>query len=109
MRGAGDRQARCEAQAGGHQRPAQLVRFHPQGLTAQKPFGFNLKVAIAPGSRINRATNSGIWLALRGGGFLRAKIDSRANLLVRASVSVHLYRETTFDDYSVVLSAASRT
>lgn len=92
-----------------------LVRFYAQGLAGQKPFGFNVEVAIAPDSNINRATNSetlgtiigdftlsddaqansGIGLTLRGQAFARAGVDKYADLLVRASVSGDFYRAST--------------
>lgn len=101
----------------------QLVRFYAQSLSNSKPFGFNLEVAIAPDSNINRATNSdtlgtvigdftlsddaqansGVGLALRGQVFARTGIDRYADLLVRASVSGDFYAANEFDDYSAVL------
>lgn len=114
------------AQAGGLPPEVErLVRFYAQSLSAQKPFGFNFELAIAPDSNINRATNSdtlgtiigdftlsddaqansGIGLSLRGQSFAKIRIDADSELLVRASASGDFYRASNFDDYSIVLQA----
>lgn len=103
----------------------QLVRFYAQSLSATKSFGFNVELAVAPDSNINRATNSdtlgtiigdfnlsddaransGVGLTARGQAFAKTGIDKHADLLVRISASGDFYRKSAFDDYSVVVQA----
>ncbi len=103
----------------------QLVRFYAQSLSAAKPSGLNVELAIAPDSNINRATtsdtlgtiignfnlsedaqaSSGIGLNLRGQAFFKTRMDERTDLMVRASANGDFYRTGTFDDYSIVLQA----
>lgn len=103
----------------------QLVRFYAQALTATRPLGGSLQLAIAPDSNINRATRSGtletvigefdldedaretsgVGLSLQGQAFARGGIDRHADLLVRVSASGDFYRQSEFDDWVVALQA----
>lgn len=103
----------------------QLVRFYSAALSANKPFGGSLSIALAPDNNINRATRSdtlgtiigdftldddakaksGIGLALRGQTYFRTGIDKRAQLLVRASTYANLYPNSDFDDIALSLQA----
>ena len=96
----------------------QLVRFYSRALTARKPFGGSVELALAPDSNINRATRSdtlgtvigdftldkdaraksGLGVNLQGQGFARIGIEPGADLLVRASGGAILYGKRDFND-----------
>lgn len=102
-----------------------LVRFYANALSATKPLGASLEVALAPDSNINRATRSdtlgtiigdfdlsedakaqsGLGLALRGQGYYRQALGQEARLLVRLSGSADIYRQSQFNDMAVSLQA----
>ncbi len=102
-----------------------MVRFYANALSARKPFGGSIEVALAPDSNINRATRSdtlgtvigdftldpgarqqsGVGLSLRGQGYLRTGIDAHSQLLVRLSGSGELYRQSQFDDLALGVQA----
>lgn len=97
---------------------ARAVRFYTNALDASRKFGGGLEIALAPDSNVNRATRasslntiignfnlnqdgqarSGVGLALRGQGFVRAPLDSHVKLLARMSVQANLYRDSVFND-----------
>ncbi len=123
--GAAEREFRAAQAVGLPPEVEQMVRFYANALSARKPLGGSIEVAIAPDSNINRATKSdtlgtvigdfalnddakarsGIGLALRGQTYLRAPLAAKANLLVRLSGSADIYRQSAFDDFSVGLQA----
>ena len=123
---AGARRALREAQAGGL--PPQVARFvdlYSQALRARRPFGASFELALAPDSNINRATRSdtlgtvlgdftldeasrqqsGIGIALRGQAYGRVQVVQEANLLIRASGAADVYRDSTFSDLALAVSA----
>lgn len=123
--GAAEREFRA-AQAGGLPPEVEkLVRFYANALSAEKPLGASIEVALAPDSNVNRATradtlstvigdftlsddaksSSGLGLALRGQAYYRTRIDARARLLVRLAGRANLYRKSRFDDQQVSLLA----
>ena len=113
----------------------QMVRFYAAALNSRRPYGFNLELALAPDSNINRATRSetlgtiigdfdlsedareqsGIGLSAQGQVWARAGLSSSMALLGRASASGDFYRQSAFDDYAAsfelgpqILSGADR-
>lgn len=102
-----------------------LVRFYANALSATKPVGISLELAVAPDSNINRATRSdtlgtiigdfdlsedakaqsGIGLGLRAQGYYRAGLSQTAKLLVRLSGNADLYRQSQFNDIATSLQA----
>lgn len=119
---AGARRALREAQAGGLPPDvARLVDRYSAALRAQKPLGASIDIALAPDSNINRATRSdtlgtvlgdfdldkdakqqsGIGLALRGQGYARLQLGKGTNLFGRIAGSADLYRDGTFNDFSL--------
>ncbi len=121
--GAAEREFRAASAAGLPPDVERMVRFYANALSARKPFGGSLELAIAPDSNINRATKSdtlgtvigeftldedakaqsGIGLALRGQTYLRKPIGKAANLLARLSGSADIYRASQFDDFALGL------
>lgn len=119
--GAAEREIRAAQAAGLPPEVEQLVRFYANALSAAKPVGGSIELAIAPDTNINRATKSdtlgtiigdftldrdaqaksGIGLTVRGQAFLRQAVSSHANLLARLSTSADLYRTSAFDDMVV--------
>lgn len=103
----------------------QLVRFYSRALNARKPFGGSIELALAPDSNINRATRSdtlgtvigdftlgkdakaksGLGIDVQGQGYSRIEIEPGAALLIRASGSATLYRQTDFNDINAGLQA----
>jgi outer membrane protein len=100
-----------------------MVRFYTNALTAQKPFGGSVELAIAPDSNINRATRSdtlgtvignftlgkdaqaqsGVGLNLRTQAYWREGLENGTDLLVRLSAGGNLYRQNAFNDILVNL------
>jgi hypothetical protein len=124
-RSAAERELRAAQAAGLPPEVERLVRFYAQALSADKPFGGSLEVALAPDNNINRATRSttlgtvlgdfaldkeakarsGLGVMLRGQIYGRIGIGPRSNLLVRASASGSLYRQSGFNDILLGLQA----
>lgn len=95
---------------------AQFADRLSAALQSRKPLGFQLEVAIAPDSNINRATasnmlstvlgdftivgkaKSGVGAAFRGLAQARVQAGPLAHLVVRASGEANLYRDPSFDD-----------
>lgn len=122
---AAERELRSAQAAGLPPEVEQQIRFYAAALSARKPFGGSVAIALAPDSNINRATRSdtlgtiigdftlgddakarsGLGLALRGQAYFRAGIDKRSQLLVRASTYANLYRAKQFDDIAVSIQA----
>lgn len=122
---AAERELRAAQAIGLPNEVEQLVRFYAQALTAQRPLGGSIQLAIAPDSNINRATRSdtletiigefdldedaretsGVGLSLRGQAFARTGIDRHADLLVRLSANGDFYRQSQFDDWVIALQA----
>lgn len=118
-----DRELRAAQAIGLPPAVEQLVRFYTQAFNAQRPVGGNLKVAIAPDSNINRATGdgsletiigdfdldedaqetSGIGLAMQAQAFVRRRLKTNSDLLLRLSASGDFYDKHQFDDYSLGL------
>lgn len=116
--GSAEREFRA-AQAGGLPPEVErMVRFYANALGAAKPFGFNVEVALAPDTNINRATKSdtlgtiigeftldqdakarsGLGLTLRGQAYARRPIPG-ATMVARLSTSADIYRQSEFDDF----------
>jgi hypothetical protein len=124
--GAAERELRA-AQASGQLPPEveQAVRFYANALSASKPLGGSLEVALAPDTNINRATRSdtlgtvigdfvlsddakaksGLGLSLRGQGYVRLPLGKGSRLLGRVSTSGDIYRDKDFDDIAVAVQA----
>lgn len=123
--GAAEREFRAAQADGLPPEVERMVRFYANALNAAKPFGFNLELAMAPDTNINRATRSdtlgtiigdftldqnakaksGVGLDIRAQAWARTGIDKRASLLVRASGSGDIYRRSEFNDYVLSLQA----
>ncbi|WP_297320237.1 surface lipoprotein assembly modifier [Novosphingobium sp.] len=119
--GAAERELRAAEAAGLPPEVERMVRFYAGALSANKPLGVSLELALAPDSNINRATRSdtlgttigeftldenakarsGLGLALRGQAYLRVPINQRARWLTRVSADSDIYRQSRFDDYSL--------
>ncbi|WP_310533285.1 surface lipoprotein assembly modifier [Novosphingobium sp.] len=121
--GSAEREFRA-AQAGGLPPEVErMVRFYANALSAAKPYGFSIEVALAPDTNINRATRSdtlgtiigeftldqdakaksGLGLALRSQAYLRRPLPGGAALVARLSGSADLYRQSQFDDFTIGL------
>ena len=108
--------------------PPNVARFVDRlsaSLQARKPFGFQLEVALAPDSNINRATRSntlgtvlgdftldrgsrsrsGVGAALRGFAQARRPLSASVGLAARASGEANLYRKKDFNDIVLDLAA----
>ena len=122
--GAAERELRA-VQAAGDLPPevAQAVRFYANALSASRPLGGSLEVALAPDSNLNRATRSdtlgtvlgdfvlsedaraqsGLGLALRGQGYVRVPVAPGALMLGRVSASGDIYRRSAFNDLALAV------
>lgn len=120
-----ERELRSAQAAGLPPEVEQQIRFYAAALSARKPFGGSVSIALAPDSNINRATRSdtlgtiigdftldedaqarsGLGLALRGQAYFRTGIDKHSQLLVRASTYASLYRAKQFDDIALSIQA----
>lgn len=108
--------------------PPTVARFVDRlsaSLQATKPLGFQVEVALAPDSNINRATRSdtlgtvlgdftldeeskaksGIGAAIRGLAQARKPLTDRLSFVARASGEARLYRDKEFNDISLDVSA----
>jgi outer membrane protein len=123
--GAAEREFRAAQAAGLPPEVEQLVRFYANALSATKPVGGSLEVAIAPDSNINRATRSdtlgtiigdftldedakarsGIGLAVNAQTYARLPLGTRAKLLLRLSGSADLYGDRNFNDLALGFQA----
>ena len=103
---------------------ARLIDRYSQALRAQRPFGANLEIAVAPDSNINRATRldtlgtvlgdfeiapeakakSGTGLSLTTEVYRRLPLGGDSDLLFRASGFANLYRHKGFDDVAADLA-----
>jgi hypothetical protein len=99
----------------------QMVRFYASALSSQRRVGFNVEVALAPDSNVNRATRSetlgtiigdfdlskdararsGIGLSAQAQLWGRIGVVKNMNLLTRVSGSGDFYRRSAFDDHAV--------
>lgn len=107
--------------------PPTVARFVDRisaSLQANKPFGVQLEMSLAPDTNINRATRSdtlgtvigdftlddsakaksGVGAALRGMAHLRLDLSERAALQARVDTEAHLYRNKDFNDIAMDLS-----
>lgn len=124
--GAAEREIRAvEATAALPPEVERMVRFYAAALSAQKPFGGSIELAIAPDNNINRATRSntlgtvigdftldedaqarsGVGLSLRSQAYWRWPMGQTATMLVRTSAGGAFYREEMFNDWAVSLQA----
>lgn len=121
--GAAGRELRAAQALGLPPEVEQIVRFYAAALNARRPYGFNLQLALAPDSNINRATRSetlgtiigdfdlsedararsGVGLSAQGQAWGRLGVRNNVDMLGRASASGSFYRRSEFDDYSVAL------
>lgn len=99
----------------------QMVRFYASAMNSQRRTGFNVELALAPDTNVNRATRSetlgtiigdfdlsedaraqsGIGLSAQAQVWGRAGLAKNMNLLARLSGSADFYRRSAFDDYAV--------
>jgi hypothetical protein len=122
--GAAERELRA-VQASGQLPPEveQAVRFYANALSANKPLGGSLEVALAPDTNINRATRSdtlgtvigdftlsedakarsGLGVSVRGQAYLRAPLAKGARLLARVSTSGDIYGNSDFNDIALAV------
>jgi tetratricopeptide (TPR) repeat protein len=125
---AAGRELRAAEAAGLPPEVERLVRFYANALNARKPFGGSIEVSLAPDTNINRATRSdtlgtvigdftldkdararsGLGLDLQGQTYWREGLQPGVDLLVRASGSATLYRQSEFDDISTGLQIGSQ-
>ena len=107
--------------------PPTVARFVDRisaSLQANKPFGVQLEVSLAPDSNINRASRSdtlgtvigdftieddakaksGVGAALRGMAHARLDLSEGLALEARADTEAHLYRDKDFNDIAMDLS-----
>ena len=107
--------------------PPTVARFVDRvsaSLRATKPLGFQVEVALAPDSNINRATRSdtlgtvfgdfaideeskartGMGLAVRGMAQARQPVTDQVELVARASGEARIYRSKDFNDISLDLA-----
>jgi hypothetical protein len=107
--------------------PPTVARFVDRlsaSLQASKPLGFQVEVALAPDTNINRATRSdtlgtilgdfaiddgskarsGVGAAIRGMAQARKPLSDRSSFVARASAEARLYRDKDFNDVSLDLS-----
>lgn len=110
--------------------PPNVARFVDRltaSLQATKPLGFQVELALAPDSNINRATRSdtlgtvigdftldsgsqarsGVGAALRGFAQARHMVGPAFGIVARASGEAYLYRRSDFDDVALELSLGS--
>lgn len=108
--------------------PLNVARFVDRlsaSLQATKPLGFQLEVALAPDSNVNRATHSdtlgtvfgdftidreskarsGVGMSLRGFAQARLPVAKNVGLQARASSEASLYRHKEFNDIALELAA----
>ena len=103
----------------------QQVRFFSNALTALKRVGGGLEVSLAPSTNINRATSSdtlgtvigdftlsddaraqsGVGLSVQGQSYARLPLGKKTDLLLSASGSADLYRQSEFDDLIAAFQA----
>lgn len=122
---AAERQFRAAEASGLPPEVEKYVRFYANALSASKPFGGSLEVALAPDSNVNRATRSdtlstvigdftlsddarstsGLGLAVKGQAYFRTGIDKRARLLARVSGRGYFYGQSQFNDTVISLQA----
>jgi tetratricopeptide (TPR) repeat protein len=107
--------------------PPTVARFVDRlsaSLQASKPLGFQVEVALAPDTNINRATRSdtlgtvlgdftldnesqaksGVGAAIRGMAQARMRLTDGLNMVARASGEASLYRDKEFNDILLDLS-----
>lgn len=104
---------------------ARLVDRYSEALRAQRPAGFNIEIALAPDSNINRATRSdrlgtvigdfeiadegkarsGTGVAISAQTYRRLPLRGEVTLLIRGSGFANLYRQSRLDDIAVDLAA----
>jgi hypothetical protein len=120
------RELRSAQVAGLPRHVAQLIDRFSESIRATRPSGYNLEVAFAPDTNINRATRSdtlgtvigdfeidedskaksGVGLALRGHAYRRFETPFEgATLLTRLSASSDLYKCKDFRDVAVDFAA----
>ena len=122
--GAAERELRA-VEASGQLPPEveQAVRFYANALSASKPLGGSIEVALAPDSNINRATRSdtlgtvigdftlsddakarsGLGLSLKGQGYVRLPLGQTSRMLGRVSASGDIYRDSNFNDFALAV------
>jgi len=103
----------------------QRVRFFANALSATKRIGGGLELALAPTTNINRATRSdtlgtvigdfdlsedaqaksGLGVSLKGQTYARLPVSAKTDMLLRASGSADVYRDSDFDDFDISLQA----
>ncbi len=108
--------------------PPSVARFVDRisgSLHASKPFGFQLELALAPDSNVNRASRSdtlgtifgdfafddnakrksGVGAAVRAAAHRRLPLGRDISLVARATTDLNLYRASRFNDISAEVSA----
>jgi hypothetical protein len=122
-RAAAEREFRAAQAAGLPPEVERMVRFYAAALNAQRPYGVNFELALAPDSNINRATRSqtlgtiigdftlsddaraqsGLGVSAQTQLWGRLGVGKSLDVLARASGSGDFYGKSAFDDYSVAL------
>lgn len=100
---------------------ARMIDRWSNALIAQRPYGFDVSLALAPDSNINRATRSdtlgtiigdfdisddgkaktGTGIAFQAQAFDRIRLSNRANIVGRAITAGNLYKDKDYRDIGV--------
>ena len=125
---AAQRELRSAQAAGLPPEVERQVRFFTRTLASAKRHGFELELALAPDTNINRATQSdtldtiigefqldddaqaqsGIGLSSRASAFVKFKADEQAEFFVRGQASGRFYQSGQFNDVIASLQAGPR-
>jgi outer membrane protein len=123
-----DRELRAASASGLPADVEQMVQFFRTAINANRPFGANIELALAPDSNINRATRSdtlstvigdftldedaqaqsGIGLFARTNLWARLPVSARIDIAARASAGGNIYRESQFNDLTSALHLGPR-
>ena len=122
---AAERELRSAQAAGLPPEVERQVRFFTRTLASAKRYGFELELALAPDTNINRATQSdtldtiigefeldadaqarsGIGLASRASAYIKFDADKRTDFLIRGQASGRFYEAEQFNDTIVSVQA----
>lgn len=118
---AAERELRAARASGLPVEVERLVEFYESALSSQRLYGFNMEVALAPDTNINRATRSdtlgtiigdfdlsddaqeqsGIGLSTRAQGWGRIPLTEQLELSAKVNGSGDFYRAGDFNDYAL--------
>lgn len=125
---AAERELRAASASGLPPEVEQMVQFFRTAINANRPFGANLELALAPDSNINRATRSdtlgtvigdftldedaqaqsGIGLFARTNLWARLPLSKTVDLQARANAGGNFYLEDQFNDLSTGVQIGPR-